>query len=320
MNKWCIIGVYFGEFPNYIDLWLKSAQKNAFVDFIIFTDAKVTWAPDNVRLIYFTIEKMKELASRKLGFEVSLERPYKCCDLKPAYGFIFEEYLSDYEYWGHCDFDLIWGDLRSFFDKYRLELYDKFLSLGHLGMYKNTYENNRRFMLEGATFSYEKVFTSTRNFAFDETPGIYRIFEKNGFSMFDRRIFADISKIYRRFRLARNDKNYDYQVFCWSNGHIYRYYYDESIKRDEYIYIHFKERGFMPIEGNCMQCNSFYITDHGFCPCDPASINIADMQMQNFFESQKAEKRELREYIWKERKRRLIAKINRLLCREGKMR
>ena len=70
MNKWCIIGVYFGEFPNYIDLWLKSAQKNAFVDFIIFTDAKVTWAPDNVRFIYFTIEKMKEL---RQGFRFQIE-------------------------------------------------------------------------------------------------------------------------------------------------------------------------------------------------------------------------------------------------------
>ena len=57
---------------------------------------------------------MQKLSSRKLGFEVYLERPYKCCDLKPAYGVIFEEYLTAYSYWGHCDFDLIFGDLQYF--------------------------------------------------------------------------------------------------------------------------------------------------------------------------------------------------------------
>lgn len=320
MNKWCIIGVYFGELPNYFDLWLKSAQKNTSVDFIVFSDCSVKWVPDNVRLIYFTIEKLQKLASYKLGFEVCLERPYKCCDLKPAYGIIFEEYLTDYEYWGHCDFDLIWGDLCGFFNKYHIENYDKFLPLGHLSMYKNTFENNRRFMLEGATTSYKNVFTNTRNFAFDETPGVYKVFEKNGFSMFNERIFADISKIYRRFRLARNDKNYDYQVFCWDKGHIYRYFFDETIKKDEFIYIHFKERGFLPIADNCVFEDSFYITNRGFYPCNPTIIDKSKIQKYNFFKSHGSEKVELKKFIWSERKRRAAAKINRFLHRKEKLR
>ena len=44
--------------------------------------------------------------------QVTLDRPYKLCDFKPAYGFIFGEYLKEYDYWGHCDIDIVWGDLR----------------------------------------------------------------------------------------------------------------------------------------------------------------------------------------------------------------
>ena len=31
--KVCIIGIYFGQFPNYFDLWLKSASYNYSIDF-----------------------------------------------------------------------------------------------------------------------------------------------------------------------------------------------------------------------------------------------------------------------------------------------
>lgn len=320
MNKWCIVGVYFGKLPNYFGLWLKSAQKNTEVDFLIFTDQEIKQEFDNIRFVNFTIQEMQKLSSRKLGFEVYLERPYKCCDLKPAYGVIFEEYLTAYSYWGHCDFDLIWGDLGGYFNKYHLESYDKFLPLGHLSMYRNTCENNRRFMLDGASFSYRTVFTKASNYAFDELGGVYRIFVKHGYKTFDKRIFADISKIYRRFKLARNDRNYNYQVFCWNNGHVYRYYYDQTIKRDEFIYIHFKERGFLPFDADCIRRDSFYITNQGFYSCDPVAIDINEIQKYNSFESADIEKIELRRFIWSERKRKIIGKINRMLHRKGKIR
>ena len=90
-----------------------------------------------------TLVKMKTLAQNVLGFDVCLDRPYKCCDFKPIYGLIFKEYVSEYEYWGHCDFDLIFGDLQSFFDRYDLYKYDRFIPLGHLSLYRNTDEVNR---------------------------------------------------------------------------------------------------------------------------------------------------------------------------------
>ena len=120
MNKIGIIGVYFGKLPNYFPLWLKSCEHNRTIDFLIFTDQEIQFYPNNVKVHKISLPEMKQLAIKALGLDVSLERPYKCCDFKPVYGLIFEDYLKHYDYWGHCDFDLIFGDLASFFEKYHL--------------------------------------------------------------------------------------------------------------------------------------------------------------------------------------------------------
>jgi hypothetical protein len=45
-------------------------------------------------------------------FEISLERPYKLCDFRPAFGEIFAEELAGFDFWGHSDLDLIFGQIR----------------------------------------------------------------------------------------------------------------------------------------------------------------------------------------------------------------
>ena len=86
----CIIGVYFGKLPEYINLWLKSCSYNPDIDFIIFGDNKIDNLPPNVKHIPMTLQEMKKLADEKLGLDTALYTPYKCCDFKVAYGNIFE--------------------------------------------------------------------------------------------------------------------------------------------------------------------------------------------------------------------------------------
>lgn len=136
MNKIAVVVVYFGKFPNYFGLWLKSCEKNPTIDFLVMTDQQLENRPKNVIVKPLTIECMREKASSVLGFAVKLDRPYKCCDFKPLYGLMFGEELKNYDYWGHADIDLIFGNLQYFFDKYRLYDYDKFGALGHLALYK----------------------------------------------------------------------------------------------------------------------------------------------------------------------------------------
>jgi hypothetical protein len=228
--------------------------------------------------------------------------------LRPAYGLLFNDYLIGYDYWGHCDFDVIWGDLRNFFDTYHIEEYDRFLPLGHLCLYRNDEENNRRFMLSGSRYGYKKVFTSEKNFAFDEMTGIGRIYLENNFKVFHNRIFADISNIYKRYRLAMGDINYEQQVFFWRDGKVYRaYMVDNEIKEEEFIYIHFKERGQLPFEKECLASSMFFITYNGFY-AGKMPIRISDIESYNPFPGTAYEKAELNTHrkarrirIWKHR-------------------
>ena len=266
----CIIGVYFGKMATYFPIWLKSVEANESISFLIITDQVLKGLPKNVTVVSMTLAEFKRLAEEKLGFAVSLERPYKCCDFKPAYGLILKEYIDKYDYWAHCDFDMVFGDIRSYFNTYSLSRYDKVLNLGHLSFYKNTLENNTRFMLSGSKCGdYKKIFTSNYNYAFDELNGVYSIYKQHGFSMFDTKVFADISKIHKRYTLAKSDDNYNNQVFVWEKGKVNRYYLEHKIlKRNEYIYIHFKERGALPYEPECLNADAFFVTNRGFFALD----------------------------------------------------
>lgn len=252
-----VLNVYFGKLPDYFPVWLESCKKNPTIDFIVVTDQEACWSIPNVKFIQSTLEKVKVRASEKLGFEVTMDTPFKLCDYKPAYGVIFEDLLKTYDYWGHCDIDLIWGDLRSFFDRYHLEEYDKFLPLGHLSLYRNTYENNRRFMGTAEGFSgYKEIFQRKQNYLFDEL-ALIRIYEDYPF--FDKIIFADIlpfkkryimctklsycQSIYTEFSKRCKPVNFKKQIFTWINGKIYQYYIEgKQVKRREFLYIHMQKR------------------------------------------------------------------------------
>lgn len=287
MNNICVIGAYFGKFPRYFPLWLKSCAKNPTVDFLIFTNQDISDTPENIKIYPMTLEKMKKLAEIALGFPVSLERPYKCCDFKVIYGLIFREYLSQYDYWGHCDFDLIFGDLQMFFKKYNLYGYDRFLPLGHLSLYRDCREVNYRFQCAGAMVDYKTVFTTNKSYAFDELPGLTRIYLQNGFSMLTERIFADIASVYHRYRIIDEysldikAKNYKYQVFYWEKGKIYRAFWDKgSLHKEEYIYIHFKKRPNFTVDFDAEDADSFYITNQGFFP-KTKEVTLEDIKRYN---------------------------------------
>lgn len=265
--KVCIMGIYLGELPKYFPIWLRSCENNSTIDFIVISDQKKQYdIPNNVRIINMTLEQIKQKASEKLNFNVTIDTPFKLCDYKPAYGFIFEEMFEGYDYWGHCDFDLIWGDLRYFFEKYKLDKYDKFLPMGHLSLYKNNYLNNIKFMEKVKGYSnYKKIYSDNRNYLFDEL-ALIKIFNKNKEKFFDKIIYADIlpgkkrytmctklkyySSIYEEFKKIYKPVNFNKQIFLWENKKIYQFYsQNNELNFREYIYIHIQKRKWN-LEGN----------------------------------------------------------------------
>jgi len=86
---------------------------------------------------------MRELIKAKIDREAMLEgRGYKICDYKPAFGVLFDDYLTDFDFWGHCDIDIIWGDIRSYATDAILSEHDIFSTRkgrmsGHFSLFRN---------------------------------------------------------------------------------------------------------------------------------------------------------------------------------------
>ena len=84
----------YSAYPWY---FLHSCRHNPDIDFLIFTNntGENFDLPINVKIIPYSIEKFKKDAAKALGFEVAVESGYKLCDFKPAYGFIFSDYIKN---------------------------------------------------------------------------------------------------------------------------------------------------------------------------------------------------------------------------------
>lgn len=294
----CIIGVYFGTLPQMFPIWLKSCAWNPTIDFLMVTDQKIIDYPKNVHIIQSNLKDFKQSAEKMFGFNISLERPYKLCDFKPAFGYLLQEHISEYEYWGICDFDTVWGDIRAFIEKYEYRKYDKFLPMGHLMLYRNNQECNMRFMLEGSSVgSYKTVFTSSNSMLFDEVLGMGEIYRKHGFSEFTDNIYADIACEYHRMRLtvkpilcnnvynkyfSSRESNAVHQIFAWKQGKIYRIYWQQGIKyQDEYIYIHLQKRNMINFVDE--QANEFIIVPNCVINASIDTIKEDDAQIYNTY-------------------------------------
>jgi hypothetical protein len=170
--KIAIIICWYGPYPWYFTYFIHSCKFNPTIDFIIITDNNecINNQPVNVNILHKTLEEIKSIASEKLGFEVNIDYAYKLCDFKPAYGFIFQDIISGYDFWGHSDLDVIYGDIREFLNHEMLDTYD-FISLRHeyttgvFALYRNNEKMNTFFM---RSKDYKVVFTNPQHYSFGE--------------------------------------------------------------------------------------------------------------------------------------------------------
>ena len=161
---------YFGKFPKGFQFWLMSCGCNPTIDWLIFTDDHTDYNyPSNVKVKYWTFEQMKMRVQKIFDFPISLERPYKLCDYKPAYGEIFSDELKGYDFWGDCDVDLVWGNIRRFYTDELLSKYEKIGFNGHSMLFKNTPEVCARFRTcRNEKLNYKEVYSTDKGYAFVE--------------------------------------------------------------------------------------------------------------------------------------------------------
>ncbi|MBE5935396.1 MAG: hypothetical protein E7262_06350 [Lachnospiraceae bacterium] len=289
-NNKCIVCVYFGNIPNYYDLWLKSVNYNKDYDFLLVTDSIVPYSDKNLTVVNMDLTSFERLAREKLRTKLNIPYAYKLSDFKPVFGIILSDFLKDYEYWGYCDLDIILGDLSAFITEDILEKYDKIFPLGHFALYRNTEEVNNRYKLKGSTFGdYDEVFVKSKIFVFDEGYGINNIYKLNNLPIYDKYVMADIAARHKRLKLTINSKmkNYRYQLFYWDNGKIFRAYIDEddNMGAEEFAYIHIKRRRMETPDFNIKEVNSFAILSNSFMKKSQGLPRPEDIKIYNPYQS-----------------------------------
>lgn len=246
MIKIAFVIPYFGKLPGKeFDLWLHSCSFNKTIDWLLYTDDRTIYDyPPNVIVKYCTLSDIKSKAQKCFDFNISLERTRKLCDFKVAYGEIFAEDLKKYDFWGYCDVDLVWGDIRHFITDEILEKYDRIGYQGHCSLYRNTAEVTLRYrkVFPGIN-NYRKVLSDPGEYCFDEN-GMDDIYRTLNIPYFKETIFAHLNKYDYGFFLAYLPEKDDYknkrQVFIWDNGKLLRkYIHNGQVYTEEFMYLHF---------------------------------------------------------------------------------
>lgn len=248
MKQIALILPYFGTLPNYFELWLLSAGANEPITFLIFSDCDFSKykVPKNVHVIQMSFEQVKERVAKVLDFKFTLHIPYKLCDYRPLYGLLFADYLKGYDFWGHCDPDIIWGNLSHFITEDLLQKYDRLYRRGHLCIYRNTQAINEAALQKpsNSCISYKDVYTHRYSAHFDEGELIEHLVKQAGGKAWDRVDFADISYFHKQFVLVKNGvEDESVPAFRWKNGTIVGLVStraDEDEK--EYAYVHLQKR------------------------------------------------------------------------------
>ena len=241
---------YFGHFPATFPYWLAGCARNPQFTWLIYTDDHTPYDyPANVKIHYCTFAELREHFETQLGFATALTRPYKLCDFRPLYGYLFNKSLQGYTHWGYCDTDLLLGDLGRFLTPQLLTEREKISVLGHLSLVQNRPELNTLFQ----RCDYRSVLQDKRNRIFDEVrfaPNINSLLTGAGYRLERTIPYADIVAWHYAFALSvyRGGDRCSILprqplIFSYRDGRLCGHtLVDGRVQTQEYAYVHFQKR------------------------------------------------------------------------------
>ncbi|MGN0142039.1 MAG: DUF6625 family protein [Roseburia sp.] len=252
MKSIAFLCIWFGKMPDFLPVWLKSCEKNPTIDFYFFTDIEdsITY-PTNVRKIQISFRDFCNKFTEPYGVTDGIAKPYKLCDVRPAFGEILGEYVKGYDYWGYCDEDLVWGDIRHFFTDDILEKHDRILTRGHCSVFRNTPEVNAyyRTLPRKGHMEYQETLLRPEVCAFDEWAehmggGVSAIFRDNGIAMYNEPVMADIYTAKGNFEVNYRPDLKGTSHFLYEDGKVYACGKNRQQGRfqTEVLYCHFQKR------------------------------------------------------------------------------
>lgn len=255
MNRYAALCCYYGRWPEHFPFWLQSCSYNREVTFFLVTDLSIEEyeVPDNVRVVSLSFADVRErICSRFPEIKISLDRPYKLCDFKVTYGYVFDDLFMGYAYWGIFDIDTIWGNILKFLPENGDCRYKKLFPCGHLSFVRNDEEGRFSFK-ESQRYKdlmpWDKVFASPNNFFFDEEGGWEPIYvrDKEKRVCYDGRVtFDNILPPWRfdHFRSINFPEKSRCLIYTFEEGVLCRHYLSEGMKHrvEEISYLHISRR------------------------------------------------------------------------------
>ena len=173
--KVMVIIPFFGKWPRWLDYYLQACAYNTSIQWLLVGDSQEPELPGNIQFENMSLKDFNKLASKKLELQIHFHNPYKICDLRPAFGIIFSDFIKNHDFWGYADLDVIFGNISSFITEDLLKKYDvisvrKKYMAGHFALYKNIPHINSMF---SRAERYTQIFQdSTHHYAFDERSNI----------------------------------------------------------------------------------------------------------------------------------------------------
>jgi hypothetical protein len=157
-----LICPYFGDFPSWMDYWFSNTERMRSHGYDFLHDGDEGAFRDRVR------DKLQIEPPPMWGTG-------RIWNFRPALGLLYEEEIRDYTFWGHTDFDMVYGQVEKWYTEEELEEWDihsnhdDYIS-GPWTLYRNTRAVNTLFFqtdewkdrMEGADYAHgwaEKGFT-----------------------------------------------------------------------------------------------------------------------------------------------------------------
>lgn len=260
MKKIALINFYFApKAPDYMDFYISSCAYNPDVDFFVFTNLELQYDYKNIHIVKMQFEEFaqiikqtieKALKEEGINDEVIIKHPYKIADYRPTFGLCFQKWVKDYDFWGYCDLDLVFGNIRKYVTDDLMESFDKLYEHGHFSVIRNTEKCNKMFLKDYKN-SFYSVLHMEKNSFFEEVyekkwlphGGINSIFEKEGTLYKNRKALCDISFKYGNLIDLKNPSGSNRNVFVFEKGKLCRVArLSHSIENEEVFYVHFQKR------------------------------------------------------------------------------
>ena len=248
MKSIVILLPYFGTLPKQFKMWRASALQNPSIDFMFFTDADVE-PVKNIIVNKMLFDDFKQIVQKAFDFPIILDRPYKLCEFKQAYGYILQDYIKEYDFWGYGDLDLVYGDIRTFITDDVLK--HKFLlGWGHLTLLHNDEDTNSYFMKQVSGYQNYKDAFSTSEITFFDEYGYHGCSDKwrdcRPKDCWLEWPLDDVSKPKQSYHFNSLTRGWKQVIFEHIGNKLYMIRFrNGKIEKKESLYAHFQHRGYM---------------------------------------------------------------------------